>query len=210
MKKFICYVPMQTGSNLFLSQYEAVGNPKLQMEDPILFPVTAIVNGYVSAGEDITIIAILEKDNPDCAENLLRLRAEIEQLATKNEFSVRFKMVEASPVETVENQLETFSQLISLLDNGDQIHGCMTFGTKPIPIVEFMAMHFAYKTKTNVRIECLAYSKVNWRHAQATDMQIYDVTALFFMHEISGTLAETGSSDPVSTIRRILNLGAKK
>ena len=207
MKKFITYVPMQTPGRLQKGVYQADNNPRLQVDQPLQFPVSAIINGYAEADEEICVIAILEEGNPDCRSNLDLMKQEIGTIAGKKGFRVSYELIEASKDERVESQLETYSSLISLMNDGDRLFACITYGTKPIPIVEFMALHFAYRTRKNVMVECLAYGKINWRGGSAGSFYIYDVTALFFMNELSGLLAKSGSKDPAKAIKEILKLG---
>ena len=207
MKKFITYVPMQGPGGLKKGLYRADNNPRLQTDQELQFPVTAIIGGYAEAGEEICVIAILEEDNADCLGNLDLMKKEIGALAGRKGFRVRYELVEASRKETVKEQLETYSRLIALMNDGDRLFACITFGTKPIPIVEFMAMHFAYRARKNVMVECVAYGKINWVGDEAESFYIYDVTALFFMDELSRLLAGSGSRDPAKAIAEILKLG---
>lgn len=206
MKKFITYVPLQPKEKMKPYLYAAEGNDRLAAGFPVRFPVTAIINGYAEAGDAIELIAMVEEENDDADFNFGSMREEIAELAEKKGFTYSVTRLAVSRRETIEEQLSTFSRLSALLSDDDIVHACITFGTKTVPLIEFMALDFAYKTRKNFTIACLAYGKVNWVGGQMTDMRIYDVTALFSMHTLCGELAAANVSDPSAMIARILRL----
>ena len=206
MKKFITYVPLQPKERMTPVLYAAEGNARLDAGFPVHFPVTAMVNGYAEAGDAIELIAMVEEDNGDAEYNFDLMRRELQELAEKKGFTCSVTRLAVSRRETIEEQLSTFSRLSALLGDDDIVHACITFGTKTVPLIEFMALDFAYKTRKNFTIACLAYGKVNWVGGRMTDMRIYDVTALFSMHTLCGELAAAKVSDPSAMIARILRL----
>ncbi len=206
MKKFITYVPLQPRERMTANLYTAEGNDRLAAGFPVHFPITAIVNGYAEAGDAIELITLIEESNRDAEDNFVTMCDEMDALAEKKGFSYSVTRLVVSKRETIEEQLSTFSRLSALLGDDDIVHACITFGTKTIPLIEFMALDFAYKTRKNFTIACLAYGKVNWVGGRMTDMRIYDVTALFSMHTLCGELAAAKVSDPSAMIARILRL----
>ena len=208
MKRFVAVVPMQVGKNLLTCRYSADNNPRLQTDFDVRFPVSALVNGYVEAGEEVEVLALAEEHNADAQENLVLLTEELREVAARRGAAVRVREISFSSQETVAEHLQTFLRLISAVEDGDQLYACITFGTKPTPIVEMMMLNFCYKTKENVSVECIAYGKVNRIANQPVSNTIYDVTALFFMNEIVSALAQQKQKDPEAVIRQILALGA--
>ncbi len=206
MKKFITFIPMQTGSNLLLGKYAADGNTHLCFDRPIRFPVLAMLNGYVEDNERIELLAIMEENNSDCLHNLELLQNDISEILAGRNAHCTITPIEISKQETSTAHLNTFAKLIDNIQDNDEVFACITFGTKPTPILELMAMHFAYKTKNNMKVRCIAYGKVNRKGNAPDSFCIYDVTALFFMLEIVDKLAELQDPVPEESIRRILNI----
>lgn len=207
MKKFITYVPMQVGNNLLKGRYIANGNHRLRMEAEVIFPIECILNGYAEDGEAVELIALLEAGNADCRENLSRMVQAIEARTKPRHIDLLVKTVTISPEELAKNHLETFKNLISLFADGDELYACVTFGTKPTPIIQMMALNFAYKNLKNVTIGCIAYGKVNREQNQPVSFYIYDITALFFMNNIVDTLSAINAEDAYRKIEKILRLG---
>lgn len=207
MKKFITYVPMQTGSNLLKGKYISLENDKLNMNKDVIFPIECIINGYADNDEQIMLIALLEEGNTDCEENLKLMQKRISDITDSKNINVITKKVYISPQETTENHLITFKNIISLFEDGDTLYSCITFGTKPTPIIQMMALNFAYKNLKNVTIGVVAYGKVNREHNVPVSYYIYDITALFFMNNIVDTLSAMNADDAFSKIEKILLLG---
>lgn len=207
MKKFITYVPMQTGSNLLKGKYISLENDKLNMNKDVIFPIECIINGYADNIEQIMLIALLEEGNTDCEENLKLMQKRISDITDSKNINVITKKVYISPQETTENHLITFKNIISLFEDGDTLYSCITFGTKPTPIIQMMALNFAYKNLKNVTIGVVAYGKVNREHNVPVSYYIYDITALFFMNNIVDTLSAMNADDAFSKIEKILLLG---
>ena len=108
--------------------------------------------------------------------------------------------------EHARDHLTTFSDLINFIEDGDELYTCCTYGTKPIPIIEMMALNFAYQAKDDVSIKSIVYGKVNRDQGKVVNAEIYDITGLFFMTQIVNRLAGTRAEHPAEIIRDILNL----
>lgn len=207
MKKFITYIPMQVGNNLLKAKYISNGNSKLNTDFEVTFPIECAINGYCESNEKIMLIALMEIDNVDCAENLNLLKSNIEKITSPQNIEVVISKVYISPEETAKNHLITFKNLISFFENDDELYACITFGTKPTPIIEMMALNFAYKNLKNITIGSIVYGKVNRQHNNPVSYYIYDITALFFMNNIVDTLSALNAEDAYSKIEKILSLG---
>ena len=204
MKKFFTYIPMQNPAEIL---YES-DNEKLRMMELVHFPVVALVNGYAEAGDEICVIVMLEEENETCRENLKRCREELQEIANRKGVFCYFEEILVSRDESASAQLQTFRKLIDQMEDYDVLHACITFGTKPIPIVELMALNFAYKTRKEVTIACIAYGKINWKGKNLPgEGDIYDVTALFYMNEVANLLACAGIQNPAESIARMLQIG---
>jgi len=96
-----------------------------------------------------------------------------------------------------------FSDINNLIGDNEEIYACITYGTKPTPIIETMALNYAIKLKKNVTVGCIVYGR--YMHIDDNDNNgIYDTTALFRMDSIVNKLAEKKAKHPEKAIRLML------
>ncbi len=200
MKKFLATVPRQTitGGNI----YHAVDNPRLQYDAENHFPVLALINGYAQPGDSIVVYAITA-DDAHCRQNLLELRDAVLSLCQQLGVTCRVDEVAIPFDESLETHLSTFTQLITLVDDHDTLFADITYGTKPTPILQMLALNFAYRAKIDVSIGCVAYGEKNHRTGCC---RMFDVTALVLMDEIVNNLAKMKVPDPSDSIKKLLGL----
>ena len=207
MKRFITYISMQGEKLLKKVKYEPVDGVGLKVERETYFPVSLLVDNYAEKDEEIELICLKEKDNPDIDRNYEILKDEISEILSNRNCKCNYKVIELDTDESIDNHLHAFAEIIACVEDGDTIHSCVTFGTKPIPIIEMMALDYAYKVKKNVTIGSVVYGKIDRRDPANTVARIYDITALFFMSQIVGHLSEMKTTEPEKMIRKLLGLG---
>ena len=178
MKKFITYISRQTKENLRESVYRAVGNDRLQADFPVHFPVVTMMHGYLTPGETAEVLLLYDGDNPAYEDNKATLEADLKRLQEKTQFQYHLTAIEISGEETAVEHLHTFTKLVHEICDDDELYVCCTYGAKPTPIVEMMAVSFAYKIRKNVAVECIVYGRMNHKTGEAC---VYDITPLFFM-----------------------------
>lgn len=154
MKKFLMVTPLQpVGVNadgtpfdqLRLCDYKPVGNQKLEYHKQTRFPLMHLINGYAEPGEEIRVIAITPKYE-FCQVHLQQLRDELAELQAEKGFLCRgVEAVEVDFAGDVATQIEVFHQLLSYVEDDDILYGCLTYGIKPMPIAELMAIQYAYQ-----------------------------------------------------------------
>lgn len=208
MKKFITYISMLPEDSLHKCDYESDA-PKLRASG-IRFPISAMLSGYAEAGEEVCVITVMERGNEDCLRNQKLLLEELDETAARVGFAYTLRLIEISPEETAKEHLRTFSRLISEIEDGDIVHACLTYGTKPTPIVELMALNFAYKAKKDVSVRCIAYGKLNRKNGTVLNAVIYDITPLFYMNEITDQLSAAKVKHPEQFIKKLLEDGAEE
>lgn len=103
--------------------------------------------------------------------------------------------------ERIECHLNTFTKIIERIKEGDTIYADITFGTKPIPIIQIMALNYALRVMKDVKVECLCYGGVNFSNGA---MSIYDVTSLLYMDEFVNGISKTNTINPVEVIKELI------
>lgn len=214
MKKFFMITPLQPVGvkedgtpfdYLRMSSYEPVGNTRLEYDRQTRFPLMHVINGYAEPGEEIRVIAITP-EYEYAKIHLNQLQEEVAQLAEEKGFICK----EVEPVYVpfagdVANQIEVFHKLLSYVDHNDMLYGCLTYGMKPMPIAELMALQYAYRVLENVSIECLVYGEVDYS-VEPQKMRLFDITALIQLDEIVRVLADQKVMNPKGVIDQILEM----
>jgi len=207
-KTFITAIPFQAEGQLKLTSYLAQGNKKLEYCDVTRFPIIPVINGYAEKGDTIRIIAIVTDAENFHHNYKTYFESEISPLVKDKGYILEGIETIISPDdEDIETQLKLFADIIEKIKDGEELHACITYGTKPTPIVQFMALNYAFRIK-NISIGCMAYGR--FLHKGEEDGpavgRIYDQTALFYMGSIVNRLAENNASAPEKAIRIMLGL----
>lgn len=202
MKKFLCFSPRQGENSLTKQVYEAIDNTALRYGET-RFPIIPVIAGYALPGEEIRVIAVTE-DYPNSIHNLSLLEDAVNEVI--KEKALKCSGVERISVaydDSVTSQLDVFQKLIDVIEDDDELYACITYGSKPSPLVELMALRYARVAKKNTIVRCVVYGQKNHITKEA---KIYDVTALVQLDDIVRVLAQLGSKNIGEAIRNILAL----
>ena len=206
MKKFITYISMQQEKGLIKVRYDAVDDDSLRIERPVFFPISVLVDNYVNDGDKIEVICLKEINNSDVERNLELLKSEIGEILEGRGIECVFQELELSDEENIDSHLNTFVKIIDCIKDEDTVYACATYGTKPIPVIEMLALDYVYRVKKNVSVGSVVYGKMDRRHPEKPEAKLYNITALFFMSQIVGHMAEQKVSDPEGMIRKIMGI----
>ncbi len=204
MRKFITTIALQPEGKLNSTVYEAVGNDKLKYNKDTRFPVIPLIAGYTGKGENIEVIA-LRHDYDNSRYNFKLFKEEMEQLSKDKGFSYSIKELEIPYDNRTSTHLSTFKKLAAMIDDEDEISACITYGTKPLSVVEFMTVNYAYRAKKNCSIGAIVYGEFDHSDNKS---KIYDITSLFFVDEMVRRSAESGR-DTMSLLNGILDEGGE-
>lgn len=211
MKKFIMITPLQPVTaerdGLRCNRYEAVGNERLRFDKDTRFPLMAVINAYAEPNEEIRVITVTP-DTDSARIHEQQLRDELASLQEEKGFFCRG--VEAIPITyagDVDTQMELFRKMLPVFEEGDTLYACLTYGNKPMPIAELMAIEYAYRVVEDVAIGCLVYGELDHSAGEPAPMRIFDITSLIRLDEIVRLLAEHRVAEPMSIINRILTFG---
>jgi len=194
--------PYQPAAGLKKLKYTAVENSLLEYDKAISFPILSVINGYATQKEAIEIIYILS-DYENARINYEAFKIQLNELCVEKDITYKIAEVEIPYNELIETQLNTFQKLINCVNDNDTLYACITFGSKPVPMIETMALNYAYRLHENVKIGCIVYGQLDHNTGE---MRIYDITSLFYMDEIVRMLAEQKVSEPKKQIEALLNL----
>ena len=212
IKTFICAIPFQPKGDtpdkdgLKPVLYEARGNTRLAY-CKTRFPIIPVINGYAENGDKIRVIAILTDGGNYEYNYKAYFVPEITDIVQKNGYEFAGIEIITSPdKEDIETQFKLFADIIGKIGDGEELYACITYGTKPTPIVQFIALNYAYKLKKDTSIGCIAYGR--FMHNDPNNNNgIYDQTALFYMDSIVNKLADIKAPQPEKAIRAMLGLG---
>ena len=201
MKKFIMTSPYQPKGSLKKQLYEAVDNQTLSYAFPTSFPIITAINGYVEKGEEIELITIVaEYENAEYHYELLK--NEIEDLSKKKGFRYRKPREVRVPYNNAINtELELFGKLIDCTSDGDTLYTCITYGSKPFPLIQIMALNYAYRIRKNVSIGCIVYGELEHNNNKG---KVYDITSLLYIDEAVRLFAEQKIKNPTDLIKNLL------
>jgi len=193
-------IPLQLNNELRSSIYEAVDNELLQYNKEIAFPIIAVMNAYVDAGEDIEILAVKQEDRRTEA-NFEKFKGQVAEFEESKGCTCNITVIEVPYNELIETHLKTFEKLIEHFGKGDSLYACMTYGSKPVPVVEMLALNYAYRAIEGTTLGCMVYGQYNH---ETNESKIYDVTSLFLMDEIVKKVADLKPANPLGYIKTIL------
>ena len=173
MKKFYTIISLQQDLDDERSAYcyQAVGNPKLQLDHKTRFPIMTAMEGYTQPGEEIAVIAVVT-DLAAGHRNLELFRREVEELCRRKGLVCPGVQVVTVPEDDrVATHTATFQKLLNYAADGDELFSCMTYGTKPMSTALMMAVQYAYRVKKQTTISCIVYGQIQ-RPAQLNRMRL--------------------------------------
>ena len=201
MKKFFTSVPFQAKLSKVI--YRPVGNAKLVYEKPHALPILNVINNYTEKGEAIEVI-FLVGENKNIRDNLVIVRASLEELVAEKELQCHIEYVYYRDSDDIPVMLGLYGKLIRLCSDDDEIYSCITYGTKPIPMVQMMAMRYAFHVKKNVFIGMIVYGKAFGNKVNKDAADIYDMTSLFYIDDLSEKFSRMGVQDPENVLESLI------
>ena len=202
MKKFFMVTPQQQPGKLLPQTYMPQGNSLLEYGETH-FPIIPLINGYADNGETVQVVTVTY-DQSNCMHNLEILKQELADLRNNQGIECQLESIVVPVDDSVSAVLRVFQELINRTADDDVLHACITFGSKPMPLVLVMALQYAYRIKENASIECVVYGAIDYDAEPPYPSKIYDVTSLVKLDEIVRLLAERGIKDPEVILSQII------
>jgi hypothetical protein len=206
-KTFITVIAEQAVGNLKKSVYKAPESKELFYEKGSSFPIINVINAYAEPEDEIKIIAIMNKERDSAKYNFEEIfKSELmevkQEKGLKNLDIENIHIIDAISDQTMESNLNLFEDILEALDDNETLYACITYGTKPMPMMLFMALNYAYKVKMNIEIGAIVYGAF-YSGEGAPGAAIYDLTSLFYTNALFLELANAGESDPVGKLKEI-------
>ena len=201
MKKFITSTPFQP--QLIPIIYKPADNSELVYDAPHTLPILNAINTYTENGEEITVY-FLHSDTENCNRNYDIVIEQLDVLVKSKNLKCNIERIDYSDDENISTLLGLYGKLLKCFDDNDQIYTCITYGTKPLPLVQLMALRYAYKAKKNLYIGSIVYGKLHGTVQNNSGGDIYDLTSLFYMDELSQTFCRMSVENPEEKIAAII------
>ena len=203
MKKFLMVTPQLSEAMLEKKTYVPVDNSSLKY-GPVHFSAIPLVAAHVETGEEICVITVTY-DIPDCHRNLELLASELSDACKRKGATCSIDSIVVPFDDSITAILNVFQQLISRIEDGDELYADITFGSKPMPIVLTMALQYARRVRKGVFVECVTYGQVS-HHLDSREAKIFDVTALVQLDELARMMADNNANDPDRIISELISL----
>lgn len=198
MKKFICVSPLQKPRE---GIYETANNDLLKYDKSTSFPIVPVINAYAEEGEEITVIVVVTDDKIP-KENYEIIKSVLDEIVAEKKLKITYKPVYVANDSSLEVQLGVFSDIISLISDGDKIYCDITYGPKVQNQILTMSVNYGYRVRKDVMVGCMVYGAMDFVTGKMT---IFDITSLTYLDEIVRLMAEKGVVDPTDAIKMLMN-----
>jgi len=202
MKKFFTSIPLQDTLRQYV--YKPLDSTELAYDTPNSLPVLNAINEYAEDGETITVYFLFPYDNENCQKNFTTVCGQLDELAKAKNITVNIEKISYSDNDNISTMLNLYGELIKCFEDNDQLYTCITYGTKPIPIVQLMALRYAYHAKKNIYIGSIVYGKLHGKKQNFDGADIYDMTSLFYIDELSDKFCRMNVDNPEEKIAAII------
>lgn len=179
MKKFFTFVPPKM-DQLRLYSCPADGSPRLEAGMETCFPVMAAVSSCAVPGEDIRLAAVM----PDTREGFLACCLLEVELSARCKVSGIIctrdvELIHAGPDSAASGSgcEDAAGKLAGMVENGDEIFLCVTYGRKPAADAAVRALRQACRSRTGASLSCILCGQVTCGEDGTETAGICDVTA---------------------------------
>lgn len=167
---------------------------------PTAFPITISLENNCNKGDKILIITLVthSKEKNIAEDNYVAFCQQVNDMTKELSAEVEFKEIPIPTRIEKNTHQQLYKNIISALQDDDEIYADITYGFKYNPIVIFTALNHAYQTKNGVDVQEICYGNLYTGEPvrQEPDPELFDVTSLFYMNSISNIAgaAQLGNS----------------
>ena len=212
-KKFICTIPLQppregqAQRGLDKTKYLIHESCGFAFDGETRFPIIPVIYSNANPDDEIEVILIMF-DYHETQLNRYYFQEELDEAQAAIGFTVKGGApveITTSGAEDNETQIKLFRNLTACLSDGDTLFMCVTFGQKPLTIIQFMTLNYAYKIRKNIEIGAVVYGRWNNSLVSKDPSVIYDVTSLFLLNDVISNLSNIKAPNAEELIDRILS-----
>lgn len=193
-------------SELRKVKYDSPENSKLDYDMEIRFPITAAINGYADSEDRVRVIAIRNIENVNIMYNYeTYFLPEMELVRKEKGIPEENFVIETIDVHSfvgMNSDMELFEQLLSCIEMNEEVHICITYGIKSLPIILFAFAEYVVQVK-KADIVCIIYGNMYIENDVVIQKDIHDMTGLFYSNRLMIKLAGLGETDPVSKLKEL-------
>jgi hypothetical protein len=202
-KTFITVMPFELRERLVLTRYAPVGCDELEYGET-RFPIIPVIAHHAKGEESVRIIVVQTDGEGNDYNFVNHFLPEVKELCGKMGVQYDLVTVRTPNSESAEDHLRLFADIVEVIHDNEELYACMTYGTKPTPVVISLALSFAHRFISGTKVGRIVYGK--YFHNEDRPGCLYDTTSLFYMDSIVNRLAEMRASDPRKAVRLLLGL----
>lgn len=193
MKKYIFVLPNERAEKKRLCE----GDIELETAFPMLLPIRLTAE----QGDTVNVTLIITENSEGTRSNFLTLMMELKKLAQERGFRYELTEIRITGEETPEKQKRVFEALIETIGDDEEIFADITFGNKALPLVIFTALSYGYKLRRNTEIKTVFYAELEY-----DEPKLHDISTFFHMESVIHSVSRSVPDEPLSIIKRILNM----
>ena len=107
---------------------------------------------------------------------------------------ITYDILDSEFKETKNNHELRLKQMIDKIEDNSQIFADITYGPKPLPMVLMCVLSFAEKF-LNFDVKSVVYGKVNFTGENISNPELYDVTSLYYLNNLTSSMVAKDSKD---------------
>ena len=204
MKIIFTTIPMK--DKIEKLKYPVEGYKDLEYENPVIFPVNAVLAKILQKGESVKVIRLMN-DSGSSKKNAETFEIELKSLNEKIGADISFFDVTEAFEESKETHETLFRKLLDYLEPDAEIITDITFGQKTLPIVLFCVLNFAEKF-FNAEIKHIIYGKAEFEKGEIKkdSQRIFDLTPLYYLNSLTSAMEAPDGKSAIKTIDKFFAL----
>lgn len=188
MKKIIlCSVPMKAQMDLCV--YTSGDSSLPASARPVRFPICSFLERTLQDDDELKVLLLTKRDPySHCERNADVLREELaEAAAGKQNVRITYTVIETDFAQTRAVHTQLMGRIVDELETGAHILADITYGSKDLPVIIFVALHFAEKFLDCV-IDHILYGQASFENGHAVDTRLCDMSPLYCLDSVTGLI----------------------
>lgn len=205
MKKIIfCDIPMK--SNLKAMVYKGTGNVNTCSDKPVIYPINAVLADTIKKDDEIKVILLrtenLTENNQKNSDLFIQ---ELNSINLDIGAKITYEVLDSEFKETKDNHELRLKQMIDKIEDCSELFADITFGPKPLPMILMCVLSFAEKF-LKCDVKSVVYGKVNFTGENISNPELYDVTSLYYMNNLTNSMVAKDGTEARKTLDAFFSL----